>query len=472
MTKLTAMLLVFFSLAACGGGGNGQIVPTASDPGTPQTGPNISTEAPITIPPTITPLSPTAPITPLPPNAPPASIPLTTSSEPVENSIAYPFGARLTAYSYGILPTNVSNAQMDATIKNNYATWKSTLVVDVPTITGGKAVKFNDSYITVSEGIGYGMLLSVVMAGHDPQARALFDGLLTTARARPAYSVPDQANIGKWLMDWRLTSNGSSTEAAGGGWNAMDGDLDIAMALLMADKQWGSTGTWNYKQQALRTISAMKAFNFRADGTTMGLGQGHVSRTSDYMIGHFRAFKIATGDAFWETAISRSYALIDLMQTVHSSNAGLTPDFIIRTDTANPIPSPGFYGDYTDTEGFYFANAQRNPLRWGTDYVFSGDVRWKNATGKIVDFFIRDTNGVPNNMKIGYRLNGSSMGNMWPATGLVSGGMVGGLTDAKYQNWVNASWTWSANAFTPEYYSAELILLAMLVASGNWWTPN
>src|SRR5438105_3751140 len=85
--------------------------------------------------------------------------------------------------------------------------------------------------------------------------------------------------------------------------NTMDGDLDVAMALLMADKQWGSTtGTWNYLQEGKNTIAALKSWNMAADGTTKGLKTADVSRTSDYMIGHFRAFAAATGDAFWNTA--------------------------------------------------------------------------------------------------------------------------------------------------------------------------
>ena len=157
---------------------------------------------------------------------------------------AYPFGARLDPYVYGIRPNHVTPAQMDSSIKTNYNAWKAAAVVNVPTLPGGKAVKFNNTaYLAVSEGMGYGMLISVVMAGHDPEAQTIFDGLLKTVRARPAYSIPSGG--GKYLMDWRLAADGSSQAAAGGGWNAMDGDEDIAMALLMADRQWGSTGAWN-----------------------------------------------------------------------------------------------------------------------------------------------------------------------------------------------------------------------------------
>ena len=384
----------------------------------------------------------------------------------------YPFGTRLDPYGYGTRPNHVSAAQMDNSIKANYNAWKARAVVDVPTVPGGKAIKFSNEYLAVSEGMGYGMLISVLMAGHDAEAQTLFDGLLRTVRARPAYSIPVSSG-GKYLMDWRLTANGSSQDAAGGGWNAMDGDEDIAMALLMADRQWGSAGAWNYKQEGINTINAIKSFNMKPDGTTKGGATSDLSRTSDYMIGHFRAYAKATGDSFWSTlAIDRSYALIERMQSVYSPGVGLMPDFIIDTDTANPKPSPGGRGDGTMTEMNYFANAQRNPWRWGTDYVLSGDVRWKGVVSKMMNFFVAKTSGNPKNMAIGYRLNGSDMGYAWPARGLIVGAMNGAQVDPAFQPYLNASWDWITNNFVTDYYDGELSLLSMLVASGNWWNPT
>jgi endo-1,4-beta-D-glucanase Y len=387
--------------------------------------------------------------------------------------IAYPFGSRLTAYTAGILPTNASAAQMDATITSAYDRWKANGIVDVPTVAGGKALRFSGSYITVSEAMGYAMLIAVVMAGHDADARNLFDALLTTVRARPAYSIP-AASGGPYLMDWRLTADGSSTDAAGGGWNAMDGDLDIAMALLMADKQWGSTGRWNYKQEALNTIGAIKSWNMKSDGTTKGMATPDVSRTSDYMIGHFRAFAKATGDSYWSTTvIDRCYWLIDRMQTVYSPAAGLMPDFIVNTNTAAPNPSPGGMGDFVDTEMDYFANAQRNPWRWGTDYVLSGDVRWKNVLDKMMVFFKADTGGDPARTSTGYTMDGTSMGRPypnWTPKGMIGPQLCGAMTGSAHQDYLNALWSFNANNFSLQYYDAELQLIPMLVASGNWWT--
>ncbi len=392
-----------------------------------------------------------------------------TARRSVDGPNAYPFGSRLDAYVAGILPAAATD-QMDSVIRRSYDAWKARAIVDVPSVPGGKAVKFGNSgsYLTVSEGMGYGMLITVLMAGHDAEARAIFDGLLTTVRARPAYSIPD---VGRWLLDWRLTIDGSSTDAAGGGWNAMDGDLDIAMALLMADRQWGSTGGWNYKQEGIDTINAMAAWNMKQDGTTKGMATPHVSRTSDYMTGHFRAFKRATGDALWDRAIDRSYELVDRMQNVFSPNAGLMPDFIIHTDTANPIPSPGGYGDFVDTEGFYFANAQRNPWRWGTDYVTSGDTRWRDVCNKLVGFVQGDTGGDAARISAGYRLDGSAIDRSYSPEGMIGPMLCGAMVDPRFQGFLDNLWSWNASNFTTDYYDSELQLIPMIVASGNWWNP-
>lgn len=41
---------------------------------------------------------------------------------------------------------------------------------------------------------------------------------------------------------------------------AADGDFDMAYALLIADKQWGSSGKHNYKQIATDLIKALKKY--------------------------------------------------------------------------------------------------------------------------------------------------------------------------------------------------------------------
>jgi len=384
---------------------------------------------------------------------------------------AYPFGSRRVAYVAGTKPSQADGA-MDAVLTRQYDAWKSQNVVPADSVVGGGyAVRFsNHGYLAVSEGMGYGMLLSVLFAGHDPRAQQLFDGLLAVVRARPAWSVTAHDPNGKYLMDWRLYANGTS---AGDGWNAMDGDEDIAMALLMADRQWGSAGAWNYLQEAKNTIAALKSWNMKPDGTTKGLANPNVSRTSDYMIGHFRAFAKATGDSFWDTAITRSYELANRMQTEYSPGVGLLPDFIVGTDTASPYPSPGFMGDGNLDENKFWWNACRNPWRYSSDYVLSGDTRWKTVTARMVDYFRNQVNasgGDVGAIGSGYTLSGVKLD---PAGNPSFNGPLcaGACVDAQYQPLVDALWNWNANHLASGYYDTELQLLSMVVASGNWWSP-
>ncbi len=386
----------------------------------------------------------------------------------VTTTTSYPFGSRLTAYAAGIKPTQ-TNAAMDTALKAQYTAWKSARVVSATSIVaGGYAVKFADTnYMTVSEGMGYGMLLAVIFAGHDTQAQSLFDGLLAVVRARPAWAVSQYDPNGKYLMDWRLTSTGAS---AGDGWNAMDGDLDIALALQMADKQWGSAGKWNYLQEAKNTIGALKSWNMKTDGATKGLPSANNNRTSDYMLGHFRAFKTATGDALWDSAVTRAYALIDRMQTVYSAGVGLMPDFVINTHTATPSPSAGYIGDGNDKEGYFWWNACRNPWRYSTDYVMSGDSRSALVTGRMIDFFKSKSGGDPYKIGTGYALDGTQLtgGNSAAYHGPIC---AGACVDARFQGFLDTMWNWNVTHLTTGYYDGEIQLLSMVVASGNWWSP-
>ena len=267
-------------------------------------------------------------------------------------------------------------------------------------------------------------------------------------------------------MEWRINADCSS---AGEGWNAMDGDLDIAMALLMADKQWGSAGQVNYGAEALRTIAAIKAFNMSPAGFTKGLPNAGNNRTSDYMITHFKAFKRATGDAFWDLASDRAFELLNLMQNKFAPNTGLIPDFVINTGT-NPEPSTGYIGDGNDREGFFYTNACRLPWRLASDYVTSGDERSKQVTTRMMNFFEKSTGGQPGQIQAGYKLDGTSMGN-YSSASFTGPATAGAMVDAKFQPFLNSLWTHSTANPAQLYYDVELQLLSLIVVSGNWWNP-
>src|SRR5437868_3820598 len=149
------------TLAGCGGGGGGGTTSAASGGATTGSTGVVETTAP----------------------------PATASSgSTAASGSGYAFGSRQTPYVAGILPSQ-SNAAMDAMLAAQYDRWKAARVVAADSIVaGGYAVQFSDAnFLTVSEGMGYGLLLAVVFAGHDPNAQRLFDGLLSVVRTRYAY---------------------------------------------------------------------------------------------------------------------------------------------------------------------------------------------------------------------------------------------------------------------------------------------
>ena len=447
----TVALATSVFLSGCGGGGGGG----ATAAPTNVAGYQATSES-------VTPIFGNAPSGNAPSGEAPSGNAPTTGTDPFSptiSSLGYPFGSKRAAYVAGVRPTEATQASQDAVIRKQYDYWKS----NIQDRCGGKVVLFYGGAVTVSEGAGYGMLLSVLMAGYDSDARDLFDGLFKVVRKFPAFGLNEPA-----LMEWRISDD--CTSGGAGGWNAIDGDLDIAMALLMADRQWGSAGSVNYKAEALRTISAIKKYNMNPSGFTAGGGTSDLSRTSDYMITHFKAFKRATGDDFWDLASNKSFELLNYLQDNFAPKTGLIPDFIVNTNSS-PIPSPGFRGDGNALEHHYFWNACRLPWRLASDYVTSGDQRSKLVTGKLMDFFNRDTGGDPGKMSAGYALDGTALAPNYQATTFIGPATAGAMVDERFQPFLNKLWSYSSNNLATGYYGTELQLLSMIVTSGNWWNP-
>jgi hypothetical protein len=402
---------------------------------------------------------------------------------------AYPFGARIESYVSGVIRPADTNANFDSFIKTQYLYWKGAILKTTASPIGNIPAgaywpQFSDTTASaVSEGMGYAMLIAVVMAGYDSAAQTVFDGLYKFVKAFPctgtgSFGDPSFGNptAGANLMSWRIGADGLDQA---GGWPALDGELDIGLALLMAHRQWGSTGTYNYTSEAAARISAMKALAFAnpGDGTLMDSQFANGARTSDYMLGHFRAFKLATGDTMWDNAVSKQIAMCNYMQANFSPAAGLLPDWIEHVNTTSPAPSSGNIGDggANQHENAYWFNACRDPWRFAADYVLSGDSSVRAILTRMENFFRSDSGGVPTQLVAGYFLNGSHI------VGVNPGGyinpefqgpiMVGAMCDVGYQAWLDANWTYMKAHPTTGYYSTEIQLLTAFIASGNWWKP-
>ena len=93
----------------------------------------------------------------------------------------HPFGSHPATYAAGsITPSHVSQPALDQAVRDFYDAWKARFLEQ--TCGAGRYVveaKTQSGNLTVSEAHGYGMMLTALMAGHDPDARAIFDGMFT-----------------------------------------------------------------------------------------------------------------------------------------------------------------------------------------------------------------------------------------------------------------------------------------------------
>ena len=489
------------------------------------------------------------------PSQAPAPTPAPTPA-PAPAEAAILFGSRADgAYAYGALPSLVTADQAskdaaDASILAHFQKLVDHHVVGTDIApglpAGGMMPRFTGAYAdpwynadtafkmgAVSEGFGYWLILCAIMhgatmgnypVGHPkagqarPTPKQIFDGMLKTILARPAYyyKAANPSNPLNWLtdhlMEWSLNGNantgrlggviGASNEDA---YSAPDGDLDIAIGLDMAARQWPNDPTYNYADLAKKRVSALKHFHYRTDGTGLALkkpsGYGgdstpfYMVRPSDFMFNHFRTFATLMNDPFWLGAATgaegtgnvydRQIALMQYIQTNFSPATGLLPDFIENTEnpgTTDPLLKPMLakhklgHGDtwliqqVTDNaplgnfgqEDVYFnhgqkfnANSLRVMFRLVCEYLMSGNASVKTALVKMMDFFdtrITARGGtVSGAFASAYALDGTpsypTNNNAWTPGGdlaeLFGSILAGYCADAKYATNLNLMWRWA-----------------------------
>ena len=369
-----------------------------------------------------------------------------------------------TAAALVVRPNHISRERMIEVTKSYYEYWKAKYVrASDPTKMGrGFYVRMKgvgpgvQNTVTTSEAHGYGMIIFALMSDLDGEAKRHFDGM---------YDLFDRnrSKINPANMSWTIASAGGQRSTS-----ATDGDMDVAYALLLAHVKWGSKGQVDYLKQALRTIeSGIKAGDFSPSGRTK-LGDWDRdkwnTRASDWMPGHFRAYRKYTEDPFWDRASSTVYELIAKIQKEHSPVTGLMPDFIIGQEA---LPAPKNYLK-EGTEGFSW-NACRFPLRIALDYAHYGSSDSKRALIPILDWVIAATGGDPRRIMAGYFLNGRPQVSYSEAAftaPLVAAAMI----DRKYQAFINAGWD-AISEMRSDYYNDSLTLLSLLAISGLWTKP-
>ena len=287
-------------------------------------------------------------------------------------------------------------------VNRYYGYWKQKYLQPSVRFPGDFKVDYNGKGATVSEAMGYGMLITALMADEDPEAKKQFDGLNSFRKRFPS-------SINPIFMCWKIPAN----ERPGKNDCATDGELDIAYALLLAHERWGDN---TYLMEARSLINAIGLSLVRSD-FSLRLGDWNKApgqtRPSDFMPDHFHAFRKVTGDQLWSKVEDRSYEILnelqpDQLQYGSATKTGLVPDFAIEKKGHWVPARPGFLEGRHDGDFYY--NACRVPWRIGWAALATDDLRAKKILDRFMQWAVMNVKD-PEHFRAGYRLNGQPLHN-------------------------------------------------------------
>jgi len=244
---------------------------------------------------------------------------------------------------------------------------------------------------TVSEGIAYGMLLSVY-ADDQPT----FDKLWQYSQ------IPSHLD-GNGLMHWYI---GPTGEVLGTG-GASDADEDMAFALVAANARWGGKGSLSMNYIDLAKTQIGKIWQFEVDHTRSELFKpgdqgfdGSVINISYFAPAYYRVFGRVTGQTTnWNNVAKTSYDVIERTLTAQNGNMnnGLVPAW--STPAGMPMAPSG-----TSMPTHHQLDSCRTPFRVAVDYCWNAEPRALTYLTKITGFYA----GIgANNLVDGYDLNGN-----------------------------------------------------------------
>lgn len=270
----------------------------------------------------------------------------------------FPMNEHSYTYSYGTLPSNVDNEK----IQSKFVTWNKNMYIESADGQMGR-IRFDDKKYTVSEGIGYGMLIYVYMANETNDfCQDHFDKL---------YAYYKKWSNGNGVMNWKI----EGFEKVNGYNGATDADLDVALALCLAAKQWGYSSNFSYADEAETLLSAIynkEVGTHMVDGDLLTLinpGDSWVS------IANPCYFTIASVGVYDQTQKYFSFSKQNDWTKVYddshvflqkSQRNGLWPNW------SNWDGTPCNRGSYDPSSMDFGWDACRTPWRVGMDYLWYG----------------------------------------------------------------------------------------------------
>jgi endo-1,4-beta-D-glucanase Y len=309
---------------------------------------------------------------------------------------------------------------------------------------------------TVSEGIAYGMMITVFMNDQD-----VFDKLWKY----------EQQFLGKnGLMDWYINAAGTNRLGTGA---ASDADEDMAFALLMADKQWGGKGSLGDTYLNIAKDLIQKIWNHEIQDSKLfkpgdGFGGWDTINISYFSPAYYRLFgQVMNKTADWDAVIKTSYDTIE--NTLKDSNGNKENGLIPAWSTSAGDPRPGFEGAPTHHQ----YDSCRTPFRIALDYCWNNEPRALTYITKATNFFSKIG---ATKIEDGYELNGkpkpSGLNPQFPQSAAFVGPIgVAAMGVPNFQSFLTELYTNVAtlNLFRGgEYYDLSWTVLSLAMMTGNF----
>ncbi|WMJ71744.1 glycosyl hydrolase family 8 [Cytophagaceae bacterium ABcell3] len=381
----------------------------------------------------------------------------------------HPFAQNRT-FSHGFMPTTISESHA----QTGYEEFMDRYYRECSGDNSARIIEPSRNDRTVSEGMGYGMLLAAYYGDKEK-----FDKLWRFYRNR---------RNDNGVMHWEYTNCTNLVGRNG----ATDGDLDAAMALVIATCQWpNSSQPFDYEQDATNLIAAIRQHEFT---TCNGLivqkpgdafGGCTCTNPSYFSPGYYRAFaQFSPNDAdFWTKAADDSY--VTLLANANS-NTGLVSAWTNATGGA-PSDCGVAEGGGGDADTYQY-DAARTPWRIAVDYLWWGTPEageWLQKLTSWVNAPASDQGGWTGgggiaNITSGYHRDGRPL-NTWRNSAFTGAFALAAMATSQEDADSFHDW-WMRNSVTSgtpgpgqlddvPYYQHSLKVLYMFLSTGNFWFP-
>lgn len=308
--------------------------------------------------------------------------------------------------------------------------------------------------IITSEGISYGMIISLMM-----NDKSTFDKLWKFAKLK----MQNTSKEDKYYFSWLLSGNYPYKVLDSN--SAPDGEEYIATALILAKNRWGNgEGIFNYESEVNLILNEMLNKKSYTQVPIFHPDYKQVVFTSDAQS------EVFTNPSYHTPAFYELWSIYSKF-TEFSDIAEISRDFLFKASNS----STGLYSDYATFNGKpkYFNNGQyssydsyRVILNLALDYKWFGkDEKEAEIIKKILNFY----NTQPYPYYAVYTVDGKSV-EKYTSEALIAANAIGAsvLNDDLSKKFILSLWNQGIPTGQWRYYNGLMHLMALIHVSGNY----